>query len=645
MKKTAILILFFSIICCVSAQTHLPAPQENSVSAQKKTTIDVRSWQIDDRYGIADTCGVDTVITSFQDNNPVDNYSIANSWNGNLGSPLQSKIFFDRTEKTDFLFSRPYDAYAVTAQDVRFFDTKSPYANLTWRTALPKYHEEDYFRALLSMNVNKYLNVGGLVNFISGKGQYLSQNSRMVNGGFFASYGGKRYAFNAVFMINDFRNFENGGIDSLNYDLKSYEITPRLPEQQAVSGYRNYTYFYNHRYSLGFDTERTLANDSVVYDFVPVTSFIHTIKFEDTKKRYFENAVDTNFYANTYCSNKFTKDSTKYSALTNTFAITLEEKFNRLLHFGLAAFVEHELIYRGNFSDTLYSYADSLRSYSYKNYENNLRVGGTLSKNEGKTIRYNFTGEVALIGRVIGDFNIRGNILTSFRLLKDTVNLSAGAVFNSVTPDLFYEKYHSNHFNWGNNFVKTVNLRVKARLALQKTGISLGFNFATIRNYLYFDENALPAQYGKQLQIMAFDLTANLKLWKIHWDNKAVYQLSSSREILPLPDFAVYTNLYFKTKIFKVLTTQIGMSCRYSTAYYAPAYMPATGQFYLQNSEKIGNYPQLNAYINLHLKRLRFYVQYAHWNSNVFGSEPFIMPNYPLNRGTFQFGLSWAFYN
>jgi len=622
-------------------------PTENVVNSASTPQINVRSWQIDERYGIADTCSVDTVITSFQDNVPVHNYSIANSWNGNLGSPLQSKIFFDRTSKTNFIFSNPYDAYTVNASDVRFFNTKTPYALLTYRTALPKFEEEDYFRAIFSMNINKYLNVGGLVNFIYGRGQLQNQTSRMTNGGFFASYSGKRYAFNAVFMVNDFRNFENGGIldtAQLSDKTKTFN-TLDIKLNNAISYYRSYIYFYNHKYSLGSYKERKLANDSVVLDFVPVTSFIHTIKFEDAQKKY----VDMNdkktqeFYSNNYYSDNIdetkinTRDSTKFMSLKNTFAVTLEEKFNRILKFGLAAFVEHEFIYRTVSSDWL-------RFVSY--YENNISVGGMLSKNEGKTIKYNASGQVVVVGRCIGDFDVKGNLLTTFRVLKDTLSLSAGVFFGANTQDYLMENYYSNHFNWNNNFDKTLNLKIKARISLQKTGISIGFNMANITNFVYFDENAMPAQHNGNVQVMAFDATANLKFWKFHWDNKLVYQISSNREVLPLPDFAVYTNLYFKTKIFKVLLVQLGMSCRYNTAYYAPRYMPATGQFYLQNEEKIGNYPQMNVYLNLHLKRARIYVQYSHWNKDVFGGKKyFLMPDYPMNPGTFQIGVSWAFYN
>ena len=644
MKKVKFTIFFCVIFLAANAQEKMGLPSGKDVINHVFTQqISVRSWQIDERYGIADTCGVDTVVTSFQDNVPVHNYSIANLWNGNLGSPLQSKIFFDRTSKTNFLFSHPYDAYTVNASDIRFFNTKTPYALLTYRTALPKFQEEDYFRAIFSMNINKYVNVGGLVNFISGRGRLQNQASRMTNGGVFASYSGKRYAFNAVFMINDFRNYENGGIldtAQLSNNSRSFNgLDVKLSEKtNAISYYRSYIYFLNHKYSLGFDKERKLENDSVVLDFVPVTSFIHTIKFEDAQKKYrdtYSEEVQKFYFDNYYSEN--TKDSTKFRSLKNTFAVTLEEKFNRILKFGLAAFVEHEFIHRTVSSDSLRFVND---------YENNLSVGGMLSKNEGKTIKYNASGQVVLVGRRIGDFDVKGNLSTTFRVLKDTMSLSAGAFFGSNTQDFLVENYYSNHFKWKNDFNKTLNLKINARVSLQKTGISVGFNMANITNFIYFDKNALPAQFAGNLQVMAFDATANLKFWKMHWDNKLVYQVSSNREILPLPDFAVYTNLYFKTRIFKVLLVQLGMSCRYNTAYYAPRYMPATGQFYLQNDEKIGNYPQMNVYLNLHLKRARIYVQYAHWNKGVFGGKNlFLMPDYPMNPGTFQVGVSWAFYN
>ena len=112
-----------------------------------------------------------------------------------------------------------------------------------------------------------------------------------------------------------------------------------------------------------------------------------------------------------------------------------------------------------------------------------------------------------------------------------------------------------------------------------------------------------------------------MKFWRFHLDTKAVYQLTSNKNILPLPDFAVYSNFYYMDKFFKVLTVQIGVDIRYHTAYYANAYMPALGQYYIQDKLLIGNYPQMNVYANFHLKTMRFFVQYYHWNKGLVGGN------------------------
>ena len=189
MKKLFTLFFISFFIFGASAQLLLDAP-DVSIEIPKSRIV---NWTIDERYGTADTIPVDTIITSYQDNNPVNNYSIANSWNGNLGSPIQSKIYFDRTIRTLTMFSSAYDAYTILPEDVRYFDTKKPYSQIVFRSATPRYREEDYLKLLLTMNVNKYINVGGLFNYIYGRAQYAHQASSLQNGGVWASYTGRQY--------------------------------------------------------------------------------------------------------------------------------------------------------------------------------------------------------------------------------------------------------------------------------------------------------------------------------------------------------------------------------------------------------------------------------------------------------------------
>jgi hypothetical protein len=127
---------------------------------------------------------------------------------------------------------------------------------------------------------------------------------------------------------------------------------------------------------------------------------------------------------------------------------------------------------------------------------------------------------------------------------------------------------------------------------------------------------------------------------------EAVYQVSSQPDVLPLPAFALFSNLYYKSKWFSVLGIQAGVNVHYNTAYYAPNYMPATGRFYLQNETKIGNFPLVNAYLNFHLKQARIFVEYYHVNNLIInGKNYFSMPRYPLNPAILKWGVSWNFYN
>ena len=79
-----------------------------------------------------------------------------------------------------------------------------------------------------------------------------------------------------------------------------------------------------------------------------------------------------------------------------------------------------------------------------------------------------------------------------------------------------------------------------------------------------------------------------------------------------------------------------------------PDYAPAIGQFYLQNPDtryKIGGYPLINGYINLHLKRTRIFVQMYNLLQRTGEKSYFLAPHYPLNPRILKVGLSWNFFD
>ena len=60
---------------------------------------------------------------------------------------------------------------------------------------------------------------------------------------------------------------------------------------------------------------------------------------------------------------------------------------------------------------------------------------------------------------------------------------------------------------------------------------------------------------------------------------------------------------------------------------------------------KLGGYPYVDVYANMHLKRTRFFIMYSHVTQGSGTREYFLAPHYPMNGGTLRFGVSWNFFN
>jgi hypothetical protein len=199
---------------------------------------------------------------------------------------------------------------------------------------------------------------------------------------------------------------------------------------------------------------------------------------------------------------------------------------------------------------------------------------------------------------------------------------------------------------WQNDFGKERRFRVGGSIDIPHTGTNLYAGMENVQNLVYFDSNALPVQNGGSVQIVTARLQQNLSFGAFNWNNSLTYQTSTNESVLSLPKFAVYSNMFVLFRIAKVLQVQLGVDCNYYTKYYAPAYQPATMAFYNQRELKLGNYPFMNAYVNMKLYKTRFYVMYSHANQGLFGgSSYFGALHYPMNPSRLQFGISVDFAN
>lgn len=640
--------------------------------------IGLSCWKIDRQFGNMTEVPVDTLQHDFQNTNDTGGPTGHYTYLGNLGSPRISHVFFERKDPEQFFFLDPYDFTVIKPEDVVYTNTKSPFTNLTYYKQGGSSDGEERFKAYFAVNANKRLGFGFNIDYVYGRGKYMNQSTALFNGNLFAYYLGDKYNMHFSFINDNLKVAENGGIVDDRYVTRPLDMAEggkvyandEIPTNlsQVWNHNTGYHAFLTHRYNVGFYRENPDAKDTVNTEiFVPVTSFLHTLKVDINRRKYisYDEAQNQQYFQNNYLTD-VQRDETEQLAVKNTIGISLREGFNKWAKAGLTAFMSHEYR-RFTMTDTLARTPGQRIPTDY--VENTISVGGQLIKEQGQTLHYNVMGEIALVGEDAGQFQIQGKGDLNFRLFSDTVRLEANAYIKNLNPIFYYRHFHSKHYWWDNNDLsKIMRTRIEGKLSVDRWKTQLKVGVENIKNYTYLDNTSVKyteTSSGKEvttykndvavkqnsgnIQVFSAALRQDFKLGIFHLDNEITYQKSSNQDVLPLPELTLYHNLYIKFGLAKkVLQIEMGADVRYFTQYYAPDYAPAIGQFYLQNKEtryKLGGYPLLNGYINLHLKRTRIFIAMYNLIQGQGEKSYFLAPHYPLNPRLLKFGLSWNFFD
>ena len=639
-------------------------PHSNDTTKSKPIPLGLRVWTVDRRFGDIRPAEIDTMPHLFM--RSTFNEGRYGEYNtiGNNYSARQNRIFIDRRENSQFIFSQPYSYINREPDEFHFTNTLSPLTNMSYFSCGDKTNGEDRLDAKFAVNANKQLGGGFDLNYAYARGYFSNQSTSHFNATFFTSYLGERYQMHLLLSTLSQKTAENGGISRDDYIVHPESFSESYSENEIPTilsanwnRNNNQHVFLTHHYDLGF--YRELANkdsDSIaVRQFVPVTSFIHTLELNNYNRNYIAYQSPTLYYANSYMLNDSIHDDTKHFQLKNTLALGLLEGFNKYAKAGLKAFIAHELR-TFQLPDTI-----GIDTYTRKWTEHNISIGGKLSKTEGKTFHYNATAELWLAGEDAGQLKTDFDTDLNFRFLGDTVQLAATAFFYRLNPVFYQRRYHARNFWWDNNLDKETRTRIEGRFYYRKTKTRLRVAIEEVQNYTYYGMNyshTLEAiqnlsagvyQKSANLNLLTAQLQQDFKLGPLRWENILTYQNSSDQDVLPLPTLNIFTNLYLHFKIAGVLTVDLGADATWFTKYYAPDFCPQINQFAIQQNPdsriELGNYPFVDVYANMHLKRARFFVMMSNAANGNGNKMTFLAPHYPGNSSILRFGISWNFIN
>jgi len=645
---------------------------EKDSPKKKSVPSAIRNWNTTDYGATLAKSDLDTALTFYHDYQPYNKVSFSNTFTGTLGGAYITNNFFKREYNSDFYFFHSFDAYGLFPSQIQYFNTTTPYSLLDYSQSENKTtRTETRFNFFYTQNVNEKLNFAFFYYQGTSKGYYDDDDDadKYHNVGLYGSYNADKLVIHGDIIFNKLGTEEDGGAEP-GQNLKDEYINLYLDD--ATSKITNTTVHFSNEYRIGKYVEEKDEKDKnyVIEKFIPRTGFIYDVELSANERGFFKDDVTDGYFKNTYLNSEETNDITKYTRLTNVFQIKFYEAPDRKYTFGKRVFIGHDML-RYHYPEMennateyvfeipeLYSmehgsfifqgYAWDIApsaQYSFRRKQNNNFLGGAIYRSEGKFWQWNASGKMYFSGYRTGQTELEGYINKPLKIWKDTTTLRVEGCLKTLVPDYFQQNYFSNHFRWKNDFSNINEMTVKGKIHSQRLRTSVGLNYSLISNYIYNDEDALPAQAGKQLLILSAWLDKDFE--SRHWviRSRILWQKASEPDYIHLPDFATYLSLNYRTILSKVMHFQIGTDVRYTTRFYADAFEPSTGRFYLQNEQKIGNYPFTDIHVNLKLKRTRVFFNLMNVTSGLLDGNFWVAPSYPLYKRTFRLGVAWSFYN
>ena len=230
---------------------------------------------------------------------------------------------------------------------------------------------------------------------------------------------------------------------------------------------------------------------------------------------------------------------------------------------------------------------DKLANYFSFSPTDYLRGGNNVVQNSmylyaganGQYSRYltwNAKGKYNFLGYEINDFGIEANMAFNAypfrRDRKSPLTVTAHFETSLKEPDYYQQHLFTNHFKWDNDFGKISTTKAEASVSIPRWEMAASFGYALLSNNIYYDTQGFVQQNTSPMSVMTATLKKNFLVWKFHLDHHAMLQLSSDKEVLPLPLLALNFRYYIQFDVVKnVMQMQIGANGTYTTEWYAPA--------------------------------------------------------------------------
>ena len=578
---------------------------------------------------------------------------------GNFGSPHQS-LYPRFGQNIDFDYQPSvFGGYGYSLQNLHFYQTSRPYTVLGFFNSTVSDYQ---VRVVHTQNLTQRWNIALHYDLINSEGAYSNQKTLNSYLGFSTNYFSKnlRYQVKAGAVWKNLNIQENGGIaaDSLftenvqtnrsGIPVNMYDAATKY-NNFAVVAHQSYnfarkigTFIHTDTVAAATDSSAAVITyDTTTYKGSPFNFGVisHQITLDNTKRNFYHSNIDPLYYPNIYVDSTNTFDSVSYLKIENLLFWSNDayKDYSYKNPFKLSVGIKHICAQSTLTYGLDYGYVQSL-------WINSLLPFAKADISLGK-FTINLFAE-----KSISDFTVMQNNNLVKAKISYTANdhvVSISAYNSHKSPDLFYYNYFGNNYAWCNREYETIrtnNINFKYNW---KDYIELSSGITNAQNMVWLDTNSLPFQTDRSAWLAQTKLNTNLKFGLFNWRTFNALQFTSDNDVFRVPTFACKHSYFFNFTLFnKALELQTGVDFRYHTAFYADAYNPSMAAFYRQNNIEVGNYIWMDIFASLQIKHATIFLKLYHINS-LWEKNPnyFVIPHYPGQDFTLQWGFVWKFFD
>lgn len=574
---------------------------------------------------------------------------------GTYGGAYLYYDFFKRRNDEGVAFYAPYEDYTHTPSTLPMYNTKTPYTELAyWGNLISNTErEESNIHLLVSQNIYPELNITVEYDRNGTNGMLTNERADNRNYAAWFNYTGKKYLAHGGIIGNMLKKRENGGMTD-SFWLRDTTVDSReIPVffETGRNKIKKTTFFLDqqYRFPLPF-LARLFGNgaDSTKRGDLTTAFLGHSSEYSNYTKIYTDKIGESDTTGRAYYDGKFfihptdSNDSLHVTKIENRL-------FAKLQPWSKDAVVSSLDIGLGNRIMKYYSFSPHgfLLKSGNTTWNSTYLYGGAGGTWEG--FRWDAQAYTTLLGDESGDSGIKAHAEYTFypfrKARKSPVNVHVGFETTLDRPDFYQLHYFGNHDRWDNDFSKISVTKLEGSIDVPHWEARVSAGYALLKNNIWYDSLGVVRQNTSPMHVLKFALQKNLQLWKFHLDSRALVQITSDKQSLPLPPVAIDSRLYFQFNINgDIMKMQIGANGQWTSAWYAPSFRPSTGTFTNQTREKIGNSPYLDLFVNMQWKKACIFVKYI--NGFDIGDKPgyFSAHGYMRPQTSVKLGIWIPFY-